>query len=524
MDAVTDAPEPLDELVAHARETHVVVIGGGIAGLVAAWECAKLGLAVTLLEASDALGGTIGTTHVAGIELETGVTCFSTRDGVVRRLIEEVDPDAVIARPRDDREWIAGLPKGGAQPLPRESVLGIPANAWDESVRDIIGWGGAWRAYVDRLRPPFTIGSQRSLGRLVRSRMGARVLQRLVEPLSIDRFGLTPEDVDVEIAAPGLNPALTRTGSLGAAVAELRLSAGDAPAIEGIAGGMPGLVGALNHRLIERGVDVRTGTRAVAVATADGRWSVRLEPVDAEAAGADAAVAAGSSSALRHELPPALETGEGESAGAALAADAVIVATDETSARMLLGDLIGEPATDDAPRGIAREVVTLVVDAPGLDQAPRGVHVHAVPGTHRAVGVAHDTARWEWLAQAAGPGRHVLRVAFGGPDAPPETAHLDDADAAEQALAEASALLGVPLGAHRLLGAHRARFTLAPPASARGRLDASSAVRERIERAPGVAAVGAWLSGSGLAQVVSDAQKQADRLRRTLIFGSATRA
>ena len=58
MDAVT-APEPLQDLVAHAHDTRVVVIGGGIAGLVSAWECAKVGMTVTLVEASDRLGGVI---------------------------------------------------------------------------------------------------------------------------------------------------------------------------------------------------------------------------------------------------------------------------------------------------------------------------------------------------------------------------------------------------------------------------------------------------------------------------------
>lgn len=546
---MTGAPEPLDELVAHARETHVVVIGGGIAGLVAAWECAKLGMAVTLVEASGDLGGVVGVAEVAGLELETGATCFSTRDGVMRRLIEEVDPDAVIVRPGDDHEWIAGLPKGSAAPLPRENVLGIPANPWDESVRNVIGWGGAWRAYLDRLRPPLTIGSQRSLGRLVRGRMGTRVHDRLVAPLSIDRFGLVPDDVDVEVAAPGLNPALTRTGSLGAAVSELRLGAGQAPAIEAVDGGMPRLVHALHEKLIERGADVRTGTRAVGLERSDARWTVELES-DAGAADVQGAGAAGSGSGFARGLPLGaegpgsgavqgagtvgsgsgfprevpLEAAGGSARAAALVADAVVVATDEGSARMLLAGLLADEAVDaTVPAGIAREVVTLVVDAPELDAAPRGAHVHAVPGSHRAVGLAHDTARWQWLARAAGQGRHVLRVAFGGPGASPASADLDDADAAELALAEASALLGVTLGADRLIGAHRARFTLVPPASARGRLDAASAVRSRISRAEGVAAVGAWLSGSGLAQVVSDAQEQADRLRRALLFGAGAR-
>lgn len=484
--------EPFQELVDHARQTRVIVIGGGIAGLVAAWECAKVGIAVTLVEASDRLGGTVGSARIAGLELETGVTCWSTRGGAVRELVDEVLPDAVIVRPRDDREWIAGLPKGAAAPLPREQVLGIPANPWDESVRRVIGWGGTWRAYVDRLRPPLTIGAQRSLGRLVRGRMGDKVLDRLVAPLAVDRFGLDPDDVDVEVAAPGLSTALTRTGWLGGAVADVRVGAEGAP-IEGLDGGMPQLVQALAERLAEREAIVHTGALATGLVRGQAGWTVALASIAHDAGAPDT-----------------------------LDADAVIVATGEAAARTLLAGALGTPGlADTAPAGIARDVVTLVVDAPELDPAPRGAHVHAVPGALRATGLVHETARWEWLAREAGPGRHVLRVAFGAPGTSPATEGLSDADASAVAVAEASALLGVELDGGRVAGARRDSYTLVPPASALGQRERAAEVRAAVAGARALAAVGAWLSGSGLAQVVADAQEEADRLRREALWGAA---
>ena len=42
------AESAFEKLVEHARSEHVVVVGAGIAGLVAALECAKVGLQVTL--------------------------------------------------------------------------------------------------------------------------------------------------------------------------------------------------------------------------------------------------------------------------------------------------------------------------------------------------------------------------------------------------------------------------------------------------------------------------------------------
>ncbi|HEY9308486.1 MAG TPA: FAD-dependent oxidoreductase [Microbacterium sp.] len=493
------AAEPLQDLVDHARHTRVVVIGGGIAGLVAAWECAKVGMAVTLVEASDRLGGTIGSARIGGHDLETGVTCWSTRGGAVRRLVDEVLPNAPIVTPRDDREWVAGLAKGGAAPLPTEQVLGIPANPWDEDVRRLIGWDGTWRAYLDRLRPPLTIGAQRSLGRLVQSRMGAKVRDRLVAPLTVDRFGLDPDDVDVEIAAPGLSNALTRTGWLGGAVADVRVGAPGA-AIEGLDGGMPQLVAALAERLAERGVVVHTDARAAGLVRTGETWTVALE-----ARASSAATSGEADAGLPADFP----------------ADAVVIATDEAAARALLAHALGAAEfADEPPAGIPREVVTLVVDAPELDAAPRGAHVHAVPVARGATGLVHETVRWEWLARETGPGRHVLRVAFGAPGVVPATAALADADAAALAVAEASVLLGVAL-AGRIVGAHRDAFTLAPPASALGHRDRTAGVRAAVERAHGLAAVGGWLSGSGLAQVVADAREETDRMRRQVLWGAA---
>jgi len=521
---VGSAAEPFQDLVEHARHTRVVVIGGGIAGLVAAWECVKVGMSVTLVEASDRLGGMIGSTRLAGLDLETGVTCWSTRDGAVRKLVAEVLPDAAIVSPRDDREWIAGLAKGAAAPLPVDQVLGIPANPWDESVRRVIGWDGTWRAYLDRLRPPLTIGAQRSAGRLVRSRMGAKVRDRLVAPLTVDRFGLDPDDVDVEIAAPGLSTALTRTGWLGGAVADVRVGA-TGSAIEGLDGGMPQLVAALARRLAERGATVHTGARATSLARSGAAWTVGLAAVgDAPDSTVPVPPDGPESPVVERARNERVETPvpPDGSVPADLLADAVIVATDEGAARALLAPALGVPAfADVAAAGIAREVVTMVVDAPELDAAPRGAHVHAVPGTLRATGLVHETARWEWLAREAGTGRHVLRVAFGAPGVAPATATLSDAEAAALAVAEASALLGTHLGERALVGAHRDVFTLVPPASALGQRDRAATARAAVGRNHGIAAVGAWLSGSGLAAVVADARDETDRLRRQVLWGAA---
>ena len=476
---------PLDELIAQAQDTHVIVIGAGIGGLVAALSCAKIGIRVTVVEASDRLGGTVHTAQVGGVPVDLGAEGYATRGGAVRALVDEValGDAVVVADLRAD--WIAGLPTGSA-PVPVESVCGIPENPWDERVRRIIGWRGTWRAYVDRLRPPLTIGQERSLGRLVRSRMGERVLDRLVAPLSLGGFGIHPDDVDVEIAAPGLSNALTRTGSLAGAVAQVRAAAvppeTEHAGMEGIEGGMSRLVDALHSRLVGLGTQVIVGTRVAALEELDdGRWAV--------VADADAADAA--------DRGDASDPGTAAVTSALDPADAIIVATDAPEAHRLLAAVV--PSLE-LPSVTQLEVVTIVVSSPELAAGPARTAVYPVAGYARAAQVTDATARWPWLRRAAGEGVRVLKVTFGGPGITPATAGLDDSAATDLALAEASALLDVRLDPAAVRGAHRARYAQPAPTSALGRREAVDAARAAIHGVAGVAAVGASVAGTGLAQ------------------------
>lgn len=486
-----DAPEPFDDLLAHAHETRVVVVGGGIAGLVAAWECARVGMPVTVLEASDDVGGTVATAEVAGLALDVGADCWS-RSAAVRELVDELGLGDRVVAPADERTWIAGLPKDAAAPVPADAVLGIPANPWDESARRFIGWSGAWRAYLDRLRPPLTIGKELNLARLVRTRMGDAVLERMVAPLTAGRYGISPDAVDVSAAAPGLSTALTRTGSLGGAVADL-LVGREGPAVESLDGGMRQLVDALVTRLADLGAAVETGAPVDAVVRGDDGWR-------------------------------ALDGAEERARG-----DVLIVATSPRAAARLLAPHAGAAVGLMTDAASTREIVTLVVDAPDLDAAPRGSQVYRVPGSGRASGLVHGTARWEWLARSAGPGRHVVRVAFDRPPGPAEDSGTSaavsgtvEAEALAAAREEASAILGVRIDDAAVRGWHRAEFPLPLPASALGHADRAAGVRTAVADVPGLAAVGAWLAGSGLAAVVADARAEAERVRRAALWGSAT--
>jgi protoporphyrinogen/coproporphyrinogen III oxidase len=145
--------------------------------------------------------------------------------------------------------------------------------------------------------------------------------------------------------------------------------------------------------------------------------------------------------------------------------------------------------------------------------------VLTVAGARPAKALTHSTAKWPWLADRVPAGRHVVRVSFGSQGEPPATAGLSAQDAAALALSEASALVGMPLVPDQLVDARLEPYGQAQPASVIGQHDAAAAARASIHAVDGLAATGAWLSGTGLAQVVPDAIAAAERVRQSALWG-----
>jgi protoporphyrinogen/coproporphyrinogen III oxidase len=496
-------PAYTPELAAKAAHLRVAVIGGGVAGLVAAESIAAIGAHATVFEAQERPGGAVRAGEADGLVFDAGAESFAVRGGHVRALLSDLGLDDRVVSPEPGGAWVAGIP-GGAAPLPKGGLLGIPANPFAEDVRRVIGWNGTWRAWLDRLLPPLTIGHDHSLGRLVRKRMGARVLDRLVAPVSTGVYSAHPDDIDVDVAAPTLNAALTRAGSLSGAVAEITGGSGRAPgaAVQGLAGGMSGLVDALLARIEMLGSEVRTGAPVEGLSRDDDGWTVRVADPDPATGAAD---------------PAGIADGGADPSEALPRFDAVIVAADEATARRLLAPHVPELAAVAAGSSPRIEIVTLVLDAPELDAAPRGSGVLTVPGSHTAKALTHSSAKWAWLRAEAGS-RHVVRVSIGSAGEDPATGALDDEAAGGLALAEASALLGVALRPAQLRGSHRARFVQAQPSAVLGAAERRAAAAAAVAAVPGVAATGAWLSGTGLAQVVPHAKAEAERIRHALLW------
>ncbi|MET1018697.1 MAG: FAD-dependent oxidoreductase [Microterricola sp.] len=493
----------------------VAVVGAGIAGLVAARACARLGLSVLILEAADAAGGCVGRTELAGLSLDTGAEGFATRNDSVAELLGELGLGGDIVDPNPAGAWLRLPPLTGTEaitvPMPKLSLLGIPSSPLADDVRAAIGWKNSIRAYSDRLRPVLTIGTEKNFGKLVEQRMGKAVLDRLVSPISSGVYSADAHDLEVDVVAPGLNAALTRAGSLSGAVALLKSDAKPGAGVRGIRGGMHRLVDALLAEAAHFDAQLHLGTRVTALReNADGSWALT------------ATVQPSSEPAVAESETPASETPATEPVERVFTARTVILAAPATVSLPLLAAARPEwsEASDSAwASGSAVEIVTLVLDAPELDAAPRGTGVLVAadtPGT-TAKALTHSTAKWAWLAEAAGPGRHVVRLSYGrlGQESP--SSALDDAELTALALRDASAILGVPLTASQLVDSARTPWRDALSHAAIGQRERVTALRAQLEEETTLAATGSWLGGTGLASVIPDATAAASGIRRHFV-------
>lgn len=77
-------------LLSGSLNKSVIVIGSGVAGLSAAYHLAKHGVAVTVLEAADRLGGRMSSDVREGFRIDRGAQFLSTGYAVIGKLIDRL--------------------------------------------------------------------------------------------------------------------------------------------------------------------------------------------------------------------------------------------------------------------------------------------------------------------------------------------------------------------------------------------------------------------------------------------------
>lgn len=434
----------------------VLVVGGGIAGLVAARTLSIQGHRVTLIEADERLGGSVRSAPLAGLAIDVGAESVATKGTGALELIGALG--LMTAQPRRGGAWLQLDDR--AVPLPAAGVLGIPSVPLADDVRAAIGWGGAGRAYLDTIRPELRVGKRETLGSLVARRMGRKVLDILVRPVVEGVYGVDPDDADADALAPGLTTALARAGSLAGAVATIRGNAPAGAAVAGIVGGVHLLVAALEEDLTVRGVEIVTGTRVRAIAPDGTGW--RLE----------------------HD-------------GGVIDGEQVVLATGGAPARALLSELIDPAAVAGWPEGRTTTVVALALDDERLDAASRGTGVLvARPEEGTASALTHSSAKWPWLRESLPAGRHIVRLTYRG-----EWPGLPD----ERIRDDAYRLLGIAASPAAAIDRAEAIWHQDAPRAARGVAGRLAGVASAAAGVDGLSITGSWVAGTGLADVIRHA-------------------
>lgn len=541
----------------------VLVVGAGISGLLAARRHALAGDAVTLVEPEPVVGGAVaattfmathgaggdraaaetetgtetetdGSTALTDLEINAGAEAFSVTSGAVEELLDQLGlADAVVSPAAGRGSRLVS--DAGSLPSPRGGLLGIPGRPLSREVRTVLGPVGALRAAADRLLPA-SVGLRPgvTIGQYVRTRMGRRVVERLVAPVVGGVHSADPETLELTAIQPRLPAAVREHGSLAAAVRALRPGTGTptgngaatgraatttgrgasatggaktpGTAVRSIRPTMAELPRALERTLREHGARIRTGVGVVSVtrnapgggdgdgfpgaagipAAADGpaAWSVRLD--DDSSLHADVLVLA---------CPP------------------------DVSARLLRGS---EPelaaAIPEAPSSPVR-LVALALDAPALDDAPSGTGALVAPGTEavRAKALTHASAKWDHVREAArgcGEHLHVVRLSYGRPG---EELPADDtareqtggrSALVDRALADASFILSTPLTREHLRGARAITWDRAMRQAKPGHRKALERLGALLEPRTDLELVGSWRDGTGL-----DAIAAAERRR-----------
>ncbi|MGG0669529.1 protoporphyrinogen oxidase [Sporosarcina koreensis] len=169
------------------QKKRVVIVGGGITGLSAAFYMQKaareqnLPIEVTLIEATNRLGGKIQTVRRDGFVIERGPDSFLIRKKSMDTFANDLGIGSDLVRNATGQAYI--LMNGRLQPIPGGSVMGIPTKVGPFLKSDLFSLAGKLRAAGDFVLPRSGIEGDQSLGHFFRRRFGSEIVENLIEPL-----------------------------------------------------------------------------------------------------------------------------------------------------------------------------------------------------------------------------------------------------------------------------------------------------------------------------------------------------
>ncbi|MEU8172578.1 protoporphyrinogen oxidase [Microbispora hainanensis] len=466
---------------------HVVVVGGGIAGLAAALHLnrADAGLRVTVLEAAPRIGGKLYASQVAGIEVDAGAESMLARRPEGKELARLAGLGDDLVDPGTTRAAV--LSRGALRPLPREQVMGVPSDVVALARSGVLSPAGLARVPLDQFLPPTLVTGDVSVAAYIRARMGSEVVDRLVEPLLGGVYAGRADMLSLDATMPRIAAvARTERSLLQAArsiTAEAPANAG--PVFTTLRNGMGALPAAVAK---ESGAQIRTGvTVRDLIRTPDG-WRLVTGPTRDE------------------------ET---------IDADAVVLAVPARPASRLLRREVPKAAAELAAIEYASmAIVTLAYPRTAFPEPPEGSGYLVPPVEGRPVKAAtFSSVKWPHLAEAD---RNVLIVRCSiGRLGEELVLQRDDAELTALAMNEMAEIMGVR---GLPLDTRVTRWGGGLPQYDVGHLDRVARVRAAIAGQPGLAVCGAAYEGVGIPACVATARTAAKLVLEHLREAHATPA
>lgn len=463
---------------------HVVVAGGGIAGLAAAHRLAVAGHRVTLLEAGPRLGGKLLAGEIAGAPVDLGAESLLARRPEAVALARAVGLGDRLQAPGTTTASVWS--RGELVPMPKGHVMGVPGDA--HAVEGLLSAEGVRRIGLDAELPPTEIGEDIAIGAYVAARMGHEVVDRLVEPLLGGVYAGDAYRISMKAAVPALFEAARTRPTLTAAVRAGQQAGAVVPA--DAAGAATGLGGSV-FLGVDGGVGTLPGAVADAIRAAGGEILT-----DAPVTG------------LRRTGATGWQVVSGDRV---LTADAVVLATPAGPAAALLAPHAPAASADlDAVAYASMALVTLAfrrTDMPALPGS--GFLVPPVDG-HTIKASTFSSQKWQWVADRA-PDLFVLRTSVGR-HGEEDQVHREDADLVAASLKDLAAATGLTA---RPVATTVTRWIGGLPQYPVGHLARVARVREAVAALPGLRVAGAAYDGVGIPACIASAHRAADEIIAT---------
>lgn len=277
----------------------VVVIGGGISGLAAAYRLVRegertgLNLSVRVLEAGPRSGGAIGTRVENGSLLEEGPDCFLSTKPWALNLIRElgIEDQLIGISPQHPRSFLS---RGGRLlPIPHGFHFLAPASLWPAVKTPIFSWRGKLRMAMEPFIQPRKDTADETLESFVVRRLGREALDRLAQPMVAGIYSADPGRLSMKATFPQFLQWEQQHGSILKALHQLkrkrkstdRASGARSSVFLSLCKGLQSLVDALVSSMPEGTIRLNSKVTKV-MRGGDGRWRIVLQHGAVEAADA----------------------------------------------------------------------------------------------------------------------------------------------------------------------------------------------------------------------------------------------